>query len=188
MTNIEIRRRILEMLYEQFKEHPYYRITPKEFKELLNIDLKTLNFNIVYLEEKGYIELQKPLEGSLFVGARITSKGVDLVEDDYQLDITFPVEKDTTEMQINIFKEFNLLIDKINNSNEISKDTKELLVEEVKEIQKELKRIEPSYRRVKLFLDKIKQHNFDAGAQIVTLLKNPIISNLLEKSAKKELE
>ncbi|MGQ9464171.1 MAG: hypothetical protein ACUVQ3_02385 [bacterium] len=188
MTNIEIRRRILEMLYEQFKEHPYYRITPKEFKDALNIDLKTLNFNIVYLEEKGYVELQKPLEGSLFVGARITSKGVDLVEDEYQFAITFPGEKDTTAMQINIFKEFSLMIDKINNTAEISSGTKELLIEEVKEIQKELKRIEPSYRRVKLFLDKIKQHNFEIGEQIVKLLKNPVISSILEKSAKKELE
>ncbi len=188
MTNIEIRRKILEMVYEQFKEHPYYRITPKEFKERLNIDLKTLNFNIVYLEEKGYIELQKPLEGSLFVGARITSKGVDLVEDEYQFDITFPVDKDTSAIQINIFKELNLLIDKINNSSELSNDTKELLVEEVKEIQKELKRIEPSYSRVKLFLDRIRQHNYEIGEQIMALLKNPVISYILEKSAKKELE
>ncbi|MEO0216858.1 MAG: hypothetical protein ABIL14_07570, partial [candidate division WOR-3 bacterium] len=128
MTNIEIRRKIMEMAYERFKEHPYYRITPKEFKEALNIDLKTLNFNMVYLEEKGYIELQKPLEGSLFVGARITSKGIDLVEDEYQFDITFPPpNKDTSAMQISVFKEFNLLIDKVNASEKLSNDTKEIL-------------------------------------------------------------
>ncbi|MEO0095072.1 MAG: hypothetical protein ABIL46_01805 [candidate division WOR-3 bacterium] len=187
MTNIEIRRKILEMAYEKFKEHPYYRITPREFKEALNIDLKTLNFNIVYLEEKGYIELQKPLEGSLFVGARITSKGVDLIEDEYQFDITFPIEKDTSAMQINIFKEFNLLIDKVNTDEKISSETKEILVEEIKEIQKELKKIEPSYNRVKQFLDKVRQHNFEIGEQVMALLKNPVIFNILEKAAKKEL-
>ncbi len=187
MTNIEIRRKILEMSYERFKEHPYYRITPKEFKEILNIDLKTLNFNIVYLEEKGYIELQKPLEGSLFVGARITSKGVDLVEDEFQFDTTFPVNQDTSAMQINIFKEFNLLIDRVNESDGISSDTKEILTEEIKEIQKELKKIEPSYARVKLFLDRVRQHNFEVGEQVMALLKNPVIFNILEKSAKKEL-
>jgi uncharacterized LabA/DUF88 family protein len=187
MTNIEIRRKIMEMVYEKFKEHPYYRITPKEFKEALNIDLKTLNFNIVYLEEKGYIELQKPLEGSLFVGARITSKGIDLVEDKYQFDITFPVDRDTTTMQINIFKEFNLLIDRINSDERITGETKEILVEEVKEIQMELKKIEPSYSRVKSFLDKIRQHNYEIGEQVLSLLKNPVILDLLERSAKKEL-
>lgn len=188
MTNIEIRRKILEMAYERFKEHPYYIITPKEFKEKLNIDLKTLNFNIVYLEEKGYIELQKPLEGSLFVGARITSRGVDLVEDDYQFDIQFPVNKDTSAMQINVFKEFNLLIEKINESREIKEDTREILIEEIKEIQKELKKIEPSYSRVKAFLDKVRQHNFEIGNQVITLLKNPMIFSLLERSAKRELD
>ncbi|MEO0126865.1 MAG: hypothetical protein ABIL44_03835, partial [candidate division WOR-3 bacterium] len=186
-TNIEIRRKILEMAYEKFKEHPYYRITPREFKEALNIDLKTLNFNIVYLEEKGYIELQKPLEGSLFVGARITSKGVDLVEDDYQFDITFPVTSDTSAMQINIFKEFNLLIDRVNTDEKISGDIKEILIEEIKEIQKELKKIEPSYSRVKQFLDRVRQHNFEIGEQVMSLLKNPVIFNILEKAAKKEL-
>jgi len=187
MTNIEIRRKILKMAYEKFMEHPYYRITPKEFKEALNIDLKTLNFNIVYLEEKGYIELQKPLEGSLFVGARITSKGVDLVEDDYQFDIAFPVPDDTSTMQINIFKELNLLIDKINVDEKISSDIKEILIEEIKEIQKELKKIEPSYSRVKSFLDKVRQHNFEIGEQVMALLKNPVIFNILERAAKKEL-
>ncbi len=187
MTNIEIRRKILEMAYERFKDHPYYRITPKEFREMLNIDLRTLNFNIVYLEEKGYIELQKPLEGSLFVGARITSKGVDLVEDAYQFDITFPVAKDTSAAQINIFKELNLLIDKIKDDDRIGVDLKELLIEEIREIQKELKKVEPSYARVKLFLDKIRQHNFQVGEMVITLLKNPVISDILEKSAKKEL-
>ncbi|MCX7994478.1 MAG: hypothetical protein N3A65_01730 [candidate division WOR-3 bacterium] len=187
MTNIEIRRKILEMVYEKFKEHPYYRITPKEFKEALNIDLKTLNFNIVYLEEKGYIELEKPLEGSLFVGARITSKGIDLVEDEYQFDITFPVDKDTSAMQINVYKEFNLLIEKISTDEKISSNTKEILIEEIREIQKELKKIEPSYNRVKTFLDKIRQHNFEIGNQVLALLKNPVIFDVLAKSAKKEL-
>lgn len=187
MTNIEIRRKILEMLYAQYMEHPYYRITPKEFKEALNIDLKTLNFNIVYLEEKGYIELQKPLEGSLFVGARITSKGVDLVEDEYQFDIVFPVTRDTSKMQINVFKEFNLLIDRLSTDEKISSDIKEILIEEIKEIQKELKKIEPSYNKVKAFLDRIRQHNFEIGEQVMALLRNPVIFDLLEKSAKKEL-
>ncbi|MEO0137038.1 MAG: hypothetical protein ABIL39_08085 [candidate division WOR-3 bacterium] len=187
MTNIEIRRKILEMAYEKFKEHPYYRITPREFKEALNIDLKTLNFNIVYLEEKGYIELTKPLEGSLFVGARITSKGIDLIEDEYQFDITFPVEKDTSAMQLSVFKEFNTLIARINGDEKISRDTREILIEEIKEIQQELKKIEPSYNRVKTFLDKVRQHNFEIGNQVMALLQNPVILNILLKSAKKEL-
>ena len=62
MTDIEIRRGILKMAYERFKEHPYHRITPKELENALNIGFKELNYNIIYLEEKGFIELQKPYD------------------------------------------------------------------------------------------------------------------------------
>jgi hypothetical protein len=90
VTNYALRRKILEMLYKRFTEHPYHRITPQEFIEKLAVTQKELDFNIVYLEEKGFVELQKPLEGSIFVGARITPKGIDLVEDDKKLSELFP--------------------------------------------------------------------------------------------------
>lgn len=80
------------MLYERFTEHPYHRITPKEFIEILDVTQKNLDFNIVYLEEKGFLELQKPLEGSIFVGARITSNGIDLVEDKKKFSALFPTD------------------------------------------------------------------------------------------------
>jgi len=187
MTNIEIRRKTLEMAYERFKEHPYYRITPKEFKEALNINIRELHYNIIYLEEKGYLELQKPLEGDLFVGVRITVKGIDLVEDEYQFDIMFPVTKTETSMQMNVFKEFNLLIEKITSSNEISNNLKELIVEEIKEIQKELKKIEPSYANVKLFLSRINERDFNIYKQVMAILNNPTIVKILTESARKEL-
>ena len=85
-----LRRKILTMLYACFTEHPYRRITPKEFIEELSVTHKELDFNIVYLEEKGFLELQKPLEGNIFVGARITPKGIDLVEDRDKLNDLFP--------------------------------------------------------------------------------------------------
>ena len=78
------------MLYKCFTEHPYHRITPKEFIENLGVVQEKLDFNIVYLEEKGLVELQKPLEGSIFVGARITTKGIDIVEDSDQFNNLFP--------------------------------------------------------------------------------------------------
>ena len=44
------------MLYGRFTEHPYHRITPKEFIENLGTTQEKLDFNIVYLEEKGFVE------------------------------------------------------------------------------------------------------------------------------------
>lgn len=188
MTNIEIRRKILEMVFECFKEHPYHRITPKEFKEELNIGLKELNYNVIYLEEKGLLELQKPLEGSLFVGARITSKGIDLLEDEYKFDIMFPVNNKEKLTATNVFAEFNLLIDAIEAADNINKDLKELIIENIKDIQNEFKKSEPSYSAVKAFLNKIKEKNYEISEKVLTILKTPVITKILSDSAKKELE
>jgi type I site-specific restriction endonuclease len=140
------------------------------------------------LEEKGYLELQKPLEGSLFVGARITPKGIDLVEDEYQFNVMFPIPETKSSMQIEVFKEFNLLVDNIESSDEIGNDTKELIVEGIKDIQKELKRIEPSYSNIKKFLDKLRDRNPDIFEKVIGIIKNPTITRILSESAKKELE
>ncbi|HEX7319193.1 MAG TPA: hypothetical protein VF399_02410 [bacterium] len=188
MTNIEIRRKILEMTHERFQEHPYYRITPKEFKDALGIDIRQLHYNIIYLEEKGYLELQKPLEGSLFVGAKITVRGIDLVEDEYKFDTLFPVPKDTTSIQLNVFKDFEKLAEKVETLPELSDDLKELIVEELREIQKELKKIEPSYKKIKNFIDMLKNRNAEIYEDARVLLNHPVIAKILTESAKKELE
>lgn len=188
MTNIELRRKILEMVYERFKEHPYYRVTPKEFKEALTIGLKDLYYNVIYLEEKGYIELQKPLEGSIFVGARITPKGIDLVEDEYQLNIVFPLSKTEEAVEPNAFKEFTLLLKKLNSTKRLSKDLKELIIEEVKEISSELQKSTPSYSTVKHYVNKIKERDFETYKKVIEIIKTPTITKILAESAKRELE
>ena len=189
MTDVEIRRKILELIYERFKEHPYYIVTPEEFEKALNIGLKTLNYNIIYLEEKGYVELQKPLEGNIFVGARITSKGVDLIEDEYQFNIVFPDGLTETSTQLAIFKEFDGLISRLEslNDTEIDKNLKDIIIEEIKEVQKELKKIEPSYLKIKNLLTKIKENNSDIGDKVMVIIKNPIVTKILMASAKKEI-
>ncbi len=93
MTNSAIRKKMLEILYELFQKRPYNRITPKELIEIIGVDLETLHFNAVYLEEKGYLELQKPLDGTLFVGARITAEGIDLIEDIDKFNAIFSTRK-----------------------------------------------------------------------------------------------
>ncbi len=186
MEKIEIRRRILEMLYEKFTEHPYYRITPKEFKNKLKINIRELNFNVIYLEEKGLIELQKPLEGTLFVGARITTKGVDLVEDEYRFNMMFPLAS-TRSVSENILAKFNLLREGIETDKNLSPELREIIVEEVRSIEDELKKAEPSYGVVKKMLDKIKDRNFEIYERLSAIMKDPTIIRILTESAKREL-
>ncbi|KPJ70488.1 hypothetical protein AMJ52_09905 [candidate division TA06 bacterium DG_78] len=187
MTNSEIRRKILEMLYERFKEHPYYRITPKEFREVLDIDLKKLYYNIIYLEEKGHVELQKPLEGNLFVGARITTKGIDLIEDEYQFNILYPVVQLKTSTRTHFLQEFDELIKKIQSMDTMNNDTKELIIEEIVEIKSELKKPEPSYSKVKSLVEKIKEKNSTLSTQVMAIIENPTIVDKLRYSLRKEL-
>ncbi len=187
MSNIQIRRKILETLYERFKEHPYNRVAAKEFKEILSVNLKELHFNIIYLEEKGYVELQKPLEGSLFVGARITPKGIDLVEDEYQMSVFFHEESATPLIPCDIFEKFDSLIKETEGSDKPSADSKELIIEELKEIQNELKKTEPSYSAIKGFTERLRERNFEVWKKLMAIIKDPAVARVLNTAAKKEL-
>ena len=187
MTNQEIRRKILEQLYELFKNHPYGRITPKELQEALNISLKELQFHVIYLEEKGFIELQKPLEGSLFVGARATSKGIDIVEDEYQLDIFFPISKTTAIIPASVFDNLETLVNTTDSSTELNAQQKEMIIEEIREVQDELKKSEPSYSQLKKTLDRLKERSTDTFEELKVILKEPAVIRILNITARKEL-
>ena len=149
MTAIEIRRKILEMLFTIFKQHPYNRITPKEFRETLNISLSDLNYNIVYLEEKGLVELQKPLEGNIFVGARITSKGIDLLEDEEQIDILFPVKANPKSVPDYALRELSEILNAIGYDETLSDDAKDIIEDGITTIIEELKKTDSLPRRFK---------------------------------------
>lgn len=175
------------MVFESFKEHPYLRVTPKEIKEKLNINLRELYFNVVYLEEKGLIELQKPPEGDLFVGARITVKGIDLLESEFEFDIAFPAGDEVTHND-NVFKALRLLCDAIEADEIIDEYKKELLIEHINQIKYELTKSTPSYSRVKTCIDKIKERDRTVGAKVIDILKDPTVRKILSCAARREIE
>jgi len=49
----------MEMLYRTFKEHPYQAVELKQIDMECCVNPKELNWNIVYLEKCGYVELGK---------------------------------------------------------------------------------------------------------------------------------
>ncbi len=87
-----LRRCILTTLYEIFKEVPYASVELGQILETCDTTAETLNWNIVYLEKKGYVELVKSYECSPYVAcsASITGEGIDLAEDEASLDLVFP--------------------------------------------------------------------------------------------------
>ncbi len=79
---LELRSRILKRLYEKFREFPYAQVELSELGELCGADAKNLNWNIVYLEKCGYVELGRSTDCFPYVAcsAVITAGGIDLVE------------------------------------------------------------------------------------------------------------
>jgi len=185
--NTEIRRKILQILYESFTEHPYNRITPKEFKEMLRIGLRELHFNIIYLEEKDYVELSKPLEGSVFAGARITPKGIDLVEDECEINVLFPVQSSASPISNDILERFDSLLQETGEITDLSNDSKELVIEELKRIQTELKKNEPSYSEIKKNVHRVRERNLIIWQKLIDIIRDPAVARTLGNAAKNEL-
>jgi hypothetical protein len=89
MDNNEIRRQILEILYEYEKTHPKtYLDYDKILNKINNVKLEELIFHVNYLEDKGYLE-QRRLNGEGFI-ARINSQGMDIVENTAEFNAEFP--------------------------------------------------------------------------------------------------
>lgn len=187
MTNAAIRRKILELLYESSAEHPYNRVTPKELREAMGIGLRELHFNMVYLEEKGYVELQQPLEGTIFVTARITAKGIDIVENEYEINVLFPAEPAPAQASPDLDAMFDGLFRAAQNTGGLSDDSRELLVEELKQIHNELASGRPSYAVVKLNADRVRQRSSDIWQKLSEILKDPAVARTLGDAARKEL-
>ena len=90
---IALRRCILKRLYELFQEFPYASIELGQIAEECRTEAGELNWNIVYLEKCGYVELSKSSESPPYIASsvNITAKGIDLVEDESGFKGRFPV-------------------------------------------------------------------------------------------------
>jgi hypothetical protein len=92
----KLRRCILQSLYSFFKEFPYGSMEVRHMIESCETDTQTLNWNLVYLEKCGYIELDKSPDCPPYVTctATITAVGIDLVEDEAEFSSKFSIDYD----------------------------------------------------------------------------------------------
>ncbi len=98
-----IRRWILTKLYERYLENPTEMLGPEDFLETGLIDKKQLAVNIHYLYDREFVELITGYNPPMFVAARITPKGIDLIENPKEFDLLFPeypvdIEEKTAEI------------------------------------------------------------------------------------------
>lgn len=81
--SLRVRRRVMEALYALFREYPYALIELSHLQDACGVEAQTLNWNMVYLEKCGYLELDKSGDCPPFVActASLTAAGIDLIED-----------------------------------------------------------------------------------------------------------
>lgn len=88
----QLRRCILWHLYAIFKQYPYAAIELKQIEEDCSSNTAEVNWNMVYLEKCGYVELGKSVEAPPYVAstATLTAAGIDLIEEGEEFDRRFP--------------------------------------------------------------------------------------------------
>ena len=93
----QLRRSIIELLYAHFMEFPYAPLEMEMLADHCQVEPKTMNWNIVYLEKCGFVELGKSIEAPPFVActASITETGIDLIEDAELFNRKFPPDADS---------------------------------------------------------------------------------------------
>ena len=87
-----LRRCMLTQLYAVFKQVPYAAVELKQIEEDCRSNTADVNWNMVYLEKCGYVELGTAVEAPPYVAstATLTAAGIDLIEDSEQFDRRFP--------------------------------------------------------------------------------------------------
>ncbi len=87
-----LRRCILINLYAMFREYPYASIELSYLHEACHGTVKDLNWNLVYLEKKGLVELDKSIDCPPYITCTVTLSvnGIDLIEDEAKFCQLFP--------------------------------------------------------------------------------------------------
>jgi hypothetical protein len=83
----------MENLYALFREVPYASAELRQLADECRCDAKDLNWNLVYLEKKGYLELSKSVDCPPFVACSValSAAGIDLIEDPARFEEAFPI-------------------------------------------------------------------------------------------------
>ncbi|WP_048190499.1 hypothetical protein [Methanobacterium sp. SMA-27] len=88
MDNNEIRREILEVLYEFEQDDPGRKVNRGHIKEKLDIDYKQIKSNIRWLEGEGYVKVDWLPQTFLSL---ITNRGINLIENKEEFNKEFPL-------------------------------------------------------------------------------------------------
>lgn len=85
-----VRRHLLQVLYDTYMDDPLVMLSPEDFLSGGQVERHDLAVNMHYLRDDGLVEVMLGYRPPLFISARITTKGIDLVENRYEFDRRFP--------------------------------------------------------------------------------------------------
>lgn len=91
-TAYGLRSCVMRHLYEWFKQYPLASIELRQLCEVCDADAGQLNWNLAYLQKKGWIDLDLSIDCPPFIActAQISAEGVDLIEDAAAFEAQFP--------------------------------------------------------------------------------------------------
>lgn len=83
-SHFRLRSCILKTLYKLFRKYPYAQIEPVQIMESCRTDANDLNWNLVYLEKSGYLELGRSYDSPPFIACSValTARAIDLIENE----------------------------------------------------------------------------------------------------------
>ena len=85
-----VRRQLLQTLYQAYMDDPLTMLTPEDFLAPGSLDKHDLAVGMHYLRDDGLVEVMLGYRPPLFISARITPRGIDLVENRHEFDRRFP--------------------------------------------------------------------------------------------------
>lgn len=88
MNNNEIRRKIIEELYNIYEKNHLRNMPKGKLKDKIGVEYNELNRNVNYLKDKGYVTLIMGMGD--YYAAKITADGIDLIESPEEFNTLFP--------------------------------------------------------------------------------------------------
>ena len=86
-----LRRKVLLVLYQIFRAHPYAAVELSEIQEQCGTTPAELNWNLVYLEKCALVELATAMDNPPYVACSVslTAAGIDLIENESKFNRRF---------------------------------------------------------------------------------------------------
>lgn len=193
LSDNQVRRLILEILYKKAKENPTSAyINRAKMVDILKIPENQIDFNTFYLRDKVLVKLLTAM-GSPWICAEITAFGIDVIENKEEFanqfsfvnaiiqvqgdnygNIAQAVGESVINFNQQVSEAFNKAYGMIESKDNLTSEQKEEIKENTKLLEKELKKTEPDAGRIQQFWKWLKSN----GEWVVPTLTQVVMEGI----------